>query len=306
MTGLVIGASGQVGALLYQYWADKGTCVGTYCHHGQPGLCRLDLRDHAEVRKILQELRPEVCYVPGGLTFVDYAENHPEECRDINVLGVANLAEGLATLGSTLVLFSTDHVFGNPPVADASGPAHPGSPRPRREDEAVEPLSAYAKSKAHAEQLVRQILPEKHLILRTSWVFGPDPQQKNFVYRLLQTLKKGEPLLVPSDQHGQPTFGPDLARTALRLVTGGATGTFHVVGPEYLSRLSWAQMIAATLGLPANLIQGRPTAALPPQAKRPLHVRLARQKLLDQLGRDPIRSPRQGLEEMKRELKSRL
>jgi dTDP-4-dehydrorhamnose reductase len=285
MTSLVIGASGQVGALLYRYCAQKGTCVGTYCQHFQPGLCRLDLRDPAGVRKILQEVRPEVCYLPGGMTFVDYAEEHSQECRGINVLGVANLAEGLAKFRSTLVLFSTDHVFGN-------------CSRPWQEEDPVEPLSAYAKSKAAAEQLVRHILPKRHLILRTSWVFGPDPQKKNFVYRVLGTLEEGEPLPVPSDQYGQPTFAPDLARAALRLVGRGATGTFHVVGPQYLSRLAWAQVIAETLGLLVELIQGRPTSSFPFRAPRPLQVRLARQKVLDELGFDPIRSPKRGVEEM--------
>jgi dTDP-4-dehydrorhamnose reductase len=286
-----------VGALLYRYCAEKGSCVGTYCNHEQPGLCRLDLRDHRAVRKILQELCPEVCYVPGGLTHVDYAEDYPEECREINVRGIGNLAEILESLGSRMVLFSTDHVFGDSPAALADARGSEG----HREDDPVEPLSAYAKSKAHAEQTVREILPKRHLILRTSWVFGPDPQEKNFVYRVRRTLQKGEPLVVPSDQHGQPTFGPDLARTALQLVTRGITGTFHVVGLEYLSRLGWAQMIAKTLELPLDLIEGRPTGALAQSGKRPLHVRLARKKLLDEMGCDPIRSPRQGLEEMSHE-----
>jgi dTDP-4-dehydrorhamnose reductase len=285
MTSLVIGASGQVGALLDRYCAQKGTCVGTYCQHFQPGMCRLDLRDHSGVCKILQEVRPEVCFLPGGMTFVDYAEEHPQECRGINVLGVANLAEGLAKFRSTLVLFSTDHVFGN-------------CSRPRQEDDPVGPLSAYAKSKVEAERLVRQILPKRHLILRTSWVFGPDPQKKNFVYRVQETLEKGEPLPVPSDQHGQPTFGPDLARAALRLVERGATGTFHVVGPHYLSRLDWARVIAETLGLSVELIQGRPTSSFPFRAPRPLQVRLARQKVLDELGFDPIRLPKRRVQEM--------
>jgi dTDP-4-dehydrorhamnose reductase len=303
MTSIVIGASGQVGALLYQYSAKKGTCIGTYCNDSQAGLHQLDLRDHARVRRLVQELRPDVCYVPGGMTFVDYAENHSQECREINVLGTTNLAEILAPLECLLVLFSTDHVFGDSsPVADASGPAHPGSSGARREDDPIGPLSVYARSKAEAEELIRGILPQRHLILRTSWVYGPDPQEKNFVYRVVRTLSQGEPLHVPADQFGQPTFGPDLARTAMRLVDRGATGTFHVIGPDYLSRLAWAKSIAETLELRIDLIAGRPTAAFPSIAPRPLHVRLSRQKLLSELGLEPFRSPRQGLEEMKEQL----
>src|SRR4029077_1920750 len=111
-----------------------------------------------------------------------------------NVLATSHLARAIAEINGCLVFFSTDHVFND-------------SPRAWKEDDPVSPRSAYARSKAEAEQMVRETLPDRHLILRTSWVFGPDPQQKNFLWRVRHTLGKGETLIVPSDQHGQPTYG---------------------------------------------------------------------------------------------------
>jgi dTDP-4-dehydrorhamnose reductase len=274
---LVIGASGQVGALLYQL-AEEEDCLGTYSHHPLPGLRRLDLRDFASLRQIIHEVQPDICYLPGALTFVDYAEAHPQDCHDINVLATSYLARAVAEIKGLLVFFSTDHVFGD-------------GPRPWKEDDPVSPQSVYARSKAEAEQIVRETLPEQHLILRTSWVFGPDPQKKNFLCRVRRTLEKGEALVVPSDQHGQPTYGPDLARTARELVRLGARGTFHVVGPQYLSRLAWAHVIAETLELPTDLIQGKPTSQLDMAAPRPGHIKLNRGKFLSFLGYDPIQSP---------------
>ena len=278
MRTLVIGASGQVGALLCQLAGDEERCLGTYCHHPMPGLIRLDLRNFESLRQIIHDVRPDVCYLPGALTFVDYAEAHPQECHEINVLATSHLARALAEINGLLVFFSTDHVFSD-------------SPRPWKEDDPVSPRSIYARSKAAAEQIVRETLPDHHLILRTSWVFGPDPQKKNFLWRVRRTLEKGELLVVPSDQHGQPTYGPDLARTARLLVERGARGTYHVVGPQYLSRLAWARLIAEALDLPADLIQGQPTSQLDLAAPRPLHVSLDRMKLLSLVGYDPIRSP---------------
>ncbi len=282
MTSLVIGASGQVGALLYAAGIQQELCVGTYCSHFRPGLCQLDLRDHAAVRDLVVELRPEVCYVPGALTFVDYAESHPNECREINVLGIENLAHAVRRTRGVLVFFSTEHVFGD-------------SPHPRREDEPVEPLSVYARSKAQAEEVIRDLLPDRHLILRTSWVFGPDAQRKNFFWRVCQTLGNGEKQVVPADQFGQPTYGPDLANTARTLVARSATGTFHAVGPQSLSRHGWALAIAKTLRLPQHLIVGTTTNGPQPAAPRPLRVQLDRRKLLNFLGTDPIRSPEEGV-----------
>jgi dTDP-4-dehydrorhamnose reductase len=282
MRSLVIGASGQVGAQLLALASGEESCTGTYCHHPLPGLVSLDLRDGLAVRKIIGAVRPEVCYVPGALTSVDYAETHAGECRQTNAGGVSHVARAMAEIGGVLVFFSTEHVF-----ADSS--------KAWTEDDPPSPQSVYAKSKAEAEKIVQEILPNHHLILRTSWVFGPDPQKKNFLCRVHRTLKSKERLVVPSDQQGQPTYGPDLARTARELVRRGARGTYHVVGPQCLSRLEWAKTIAKALHLPAELIEGRPTTGLGFAAPRPLQIQLDRTKLLSFFGQDPIRPASAGV-----------
>jgi dTDP-4-dehydrorhamnose reductase len=279
---LVIGASGQVGALLYSRNAEAGNCVGTFLRRSAPGLVRLDLHEGKQVERLIEETAPEVCYLPAALTHVDQAELQPHECHAVNVEGVAHVARALARSGGILVLFSTDHVFGD-------------GRRPWHESEPTQPLSVYASSKVHAEEVVRAVLPERHLILRTSWVFGPDPQQKNFYYRVRATLGRRERLMVPDDQFGQPTYGPDLAQAADELVQRGTRGTFHVVGPRLMTRLDWACAIAVALGLPTDLIVGCPTSDLTISAPRPLLVALDRRKLLRCLGRDPIRPPEEAL-----------
>jgi dTDP-4-dehydrorhamnose reductase len=282
MRSLVIGASGQVGALLHASASGEESCTGTYCHHPSPGLVPLDLCDGLAVRKIIGAVRPEVCYVPGALTSVDYAETHAGECRQTNVEGISHVARAMAEIGGVLVFFSTEHVFDE-------------SSRAWTEDDPLSPQSVYAKSKVEAEKTAREILPNDHLILRTSWVFGPDPQAKNFSWRVRRTLERNERLIVPSDQYGQPTYGPDLARAAHELVRRGARGTYHVVGPQCLSRLEWAKIIARTLHLPAELIEGRPTTRLGLPAPRPLQIQLDRTKLLSFFGHDPIRPPLAGI-----------
>jgi dTDP-4-dehydrorhamnose reductase len=285
LRSLIIGASGQVGALLYQLAGKQETCVGTYLQNPVPGFSRLDVRDERAVTEVIREVKPDVCYLPGALTHVDYAETHPQECRDINVLGTSHLAQALAEFSGFLVFFSTDHVFSD-------------SSQPWKEDDPVSPRSVYAQTKAEAERIIREILPDRHLILRTSWVFGPDPQKKNFLWRVRRTLEKGELVTISDDQHGQPTFGPDLACTARQLVQRGARSTFHVVGPQYLSRLAWARIIAETLHLPVDLIEGQPTSKLDLVAPRPLHIRLDRTKLLSFFAYDPIRYPQEGISAM--------
>lgn len=264
MTRLVIGASGQVGSALR---TAERPCLGTYFLRPLPGLVPLDLRDPAALRALLRSVKPEVCYLPAAWTHVDAAERQPAECRRVNVDAVAVAAREVAKLGGVLVLFSTDHVF-------------PARDTPWAEDEPVSPVSVYAKCKAEGETVVRSVLPDRHLIVRTSWVYGPDVRGKNFVCRVRDTLSRGESLVVADDQWGQPTYALELARVVCELVRRQARGTFHVVGPRWLDRLSWARAIATALGLDAAKIEGRPTAELGQAAPRPLRVGLAPSDLL--------------------------
>jgi dTDP-4-dehydrorhamnose reductase len=279
MTALIIGASGQVGGLLLVRWrARQGMAVGTAFRNGRPGQRCLDVRDARAVAGLVSEVRPEVVFLPGALTHVDYAEGHAEECRAVNVTGTAHMARAVRGTGAVLVFFSTEHVFPDGP--DAYPEKAPCAPR-----------SVYAQSKAEAEGVLRELLPDRHLILRTSWVYGPEAQGKNFVYRAVATLRRGENLVVPADQYGQPTYSPDLADAAIELLAAGRRGTFHVVGPEHLTRQAFAERIATVFGLDAGLIRGVSTASLSQAAPRPLYIRLCRDKLQEALGRDPIRGP---------------
>ena len=61
--------------------------------------------------------------------------------------------------------------------------------------------------------------------------------------RLVDRLSAGEDVAVPTDQWGSPTYTDDLAGVTKRLVTSGATGTFHATGPQFLDRFALARMI---------------------------------------------------------------
>lgn len=283
MRCLIIGASGQVGGqLASRCRAENLPWLGTAFRNVRFGLHWLDLRDGAAVGDLVRSFRPDVVFLPAAMTHVDGAEKWPDECRAINETGAEAVARAVRETEALLVLFSTEHVF-------------PQTAQPCREEDLLAPMSVYAISKAEAERCIRDILPDRHLILRTSWVYGPEEQGKNFVYRAMRTLRAGHPLIVPADQYGQPTYSPDLARAALDLVRGGHRGTFHVVGPALLSRLEFAGLIATILELDASRIFGRPTAALAQAAPRPLRVCLDDAKIRAVLGRLPIRHPKDAL-----------
>jgi len=264
---LLIGASGQLGAALAPAFADAGTIAGTAHAHGAGTHRVLDLSDPANVSSVLEDVRPDVILLAGAMCNVDGCELDPDRCRRINSEGPTQLAEYAQRHSASLVFYSTDHVFDG---------ARDGA---YSEEDATNPLSRYAASKRDAETAIRAALPDRHLIIRTGWVYGPDPQRRNFALRLIARLQSGETVRVPSDQYGCPSFTEDVARVTRWLVDRGHTGTFHAVGPDYVNRVTLSEAICRAFGESPAGLQPCATRDLGQAAQRSLAVRLSCDKL---------------------------
>jgi len=255
---VVIGGSGQIGGWLLRTLADRGhEAAGTYATVAYPGLTHLDAADLPVASAWLRDRRPDVVFYPAGFTWVDGCERDPARARSANVEQPLNLARAAADSGARFVYFSTDYVFD-------------GVAGPYTEDSPTRPLSEYGRSKLEAEAALARELGDRQLTVRTSWVFGPERQGKNFSYQLAKALSAGKPLECPSDQVSSPSYGPDVARAVVALLEGGHSGLFHVAGPEVMDRVRFARDLARGLGLDPSLIVGKTTAELGQGAPRPL------------------------------------
>jgi dTDP-4-dehydrorhamnose reductase len=278
MRALVIGASGQIGGhLLEQLLAGGHAAVGTRNAHGASPLPRLDVADDRALRAAVLDVRPDAILLPAGWTWVDGCEKDPPRSRLENVerpLAVARLA---AEIGATFVWYSTDYVFD-------------GERGPYRETDPTGPLCVYGRDKLACEEaLAREGLP--HLVLRTTTVYGPEAQGKNFVLQLVAKAKKKERMKVPMDQLATPSFGPDVARATIELLEAGARGVFHAAGPDFLDRASFGKLACSILGLDPGTVEPVTTESLQQPARRPLRGGLLSERLPV-----PLRGAREGLE----------
>jgi dTDP-4-dehydrorhamnose reductase len=196
-------------------------------------------------------------FYPAGFTWVDGCEREPARARAANLEQPCNLATAAAAVQARFVYFSTDYVFDG----------HDG---PYREESTPHPLSVYGHTKRDAEIALGDILKNDALVVRTSWVFGPERQGKNFAYQLCRTLAAGTELVCPSDQRSNPSYGPSVAKAVVALLEQGRSGIVHVVGPELMDRCAFARAIASSFGLDPTLIVAKTTASLGQQARRPL------------------------------------
>jgi dTDP-4-dehydrorhamnose reductase len=279
----VIGAAGQLGEAVTRAFAG-GDVVMTVRRDPRHGQLLLDLGEPASIRAALDEAKPGVLVLAAAMCHVDGCEQDPATCGTVNVEGTRAVAGWAARHDARVVFFSTDHVFDG--TAPISG-----------EDDAVNPLNAYARSKVAGERILRELLPERHVILRTAWLYGPDRARRNFALRLVDRLRAGERVPVPSDQWGAPTYTADLAAATRFVVERDIAGTFHATGPELVDRVSLAQRIAARFGVDARGIVPTATADLRQPARRPLRVALRCDRLAA-LGAPAFRRIDAGLEEL--------
>jgi dTDP-4-dehydrorhamnose reductase len=259
MRMLLIGASGQLGHALASAFATKHEVIASAYRRARPGQRVIDLGDPASLTAALHDTRPHVILIAGAQCNVDRCETEPAECERINVAGPCAVAQYARRHDAVVVYYSTDHVF-------------EGVKARYTESDAIAPFNAYARSKADGEAAIRTLAPERHLILRTSWLYGPDPERRNFALRLVDRLRKGEMLKVPSDQTGCPTYTEDLAAATLALVDRGVAGTFHACGPDVMDRVALARQICRRFDMAGELVIATPTAELGQAAPRPRRV----------------------------------
>lgn len=188
----------------------------------------LDVTDRSAVGAAVGRHRPAVVVHAAAYTRVDEAERDPEGAAAVNVDGTRNVAEAAEASGAMVVYPSTDYVF-----SGEKGGAY-------REDDEPAPLCVYGATKLEGERVVESL--ERHLIVRTSWVFGDG---RNFVRTVLAAAGRAGEVTVVGDQWGLPTNAADLALGILGLLERKAAGRYHLAGGG--DPATWADVAEAAL-----------------------------------------------------------
>ena len=268
---LLLGRGGQVGWELQRALSPLGEVValGSHAERNPHGLCG-SFTDLEGLARTVQSVRPALIVNAAAHTAVDKAESEPDLARSINALAPGVLAAEARKLGAWLVHYSTDYVF------DGSGT------KPWREGDATGPLSAYGRTKLEGEHAVAS--NPKHLIFRTSWVYGA--RGGNFAKTMLRLAGERESLNVINDQFGAPTSAELLADVTAHAVRAAMqkpelAGLYHCVASGETSWHGYARFVLETaLGLGWALKAGpdhvgaTSTASYPTPAQRPLNSRL--------------------------------
>jgi dTDP-4-dehydrorhamnose reductase len=270
---LVIGGTGQLGRELTALsWPNPCVVIA-------PPRSELDIANKSAVAAALATSDWTAVINAAAYTAVDAAEDNVADAFVANALGPAILAEETRRRGVPLIHVSTDYVF------DGT------KPTPYVEDDPVRPLGVYGASKLAGEEAVRTGNP-RHLIVRTSWVFGR--HGRNFVKTMLRLAREGKSVRVVDDQVGTPTSAVDLAAALMALAAApnlrDHSGVYHFANAGETSWFGFASEIfalTATLGEPTAIAVPITTAEYPTPAKRPANSRLSTAKIEIDFGLKP-------------------
>ncbi len=244
----------------------------------------LDIVNPKSVREVIREFEPQWVINCAAFTAVDDAEINQESAFAVNARGPGNIASAVKDIGGRLVHFSSDYVFGGE-----------GSPSgvPFTEEDTPIPCGIYGQSKRYGDELVKSILPDKHLIIRPSWLHGINGP--SFVATMLKLGKERESIKVVNDQIGSPTWSSWLANVVVQLMEREASGVFHATSKGNISWYDFAKEIFKQANIEVEVLP-QSTEELNRLAPRPSYSTLSVDKLEVFLGK-PCISWKQGLRE---------
>jgi dTDP-4-dehydrorhamnose reductase len=211
---LITGATGSLGRVLHRRAAAAGwTATGTYLTRaGQGATERLDIRDPADVRRVLRETRPDVVvHTASGRDRADWAATAD---------GAANVAVAAAAQGVRLVHVSTAALFSGRDVH-------------YDEDALPDPVYPYGAAKAAAETAVRAIAPGA-AVIRTSLIVGDGYGGHEQLTRDLIAGRVRGALF--TDEIRTPVHVDDLAAALLEIAASDLRGVLNVAGADPVSR----------------------------------------------------------------------
>ena len=132
------------------------------------------------------------------------------------------------------------------------------------------PVNFYGFLKAMGEQVVRDLAPENGAVCRIGGVMGfhqtkldgPRSQDVGFGYfvtSLVNSLSKGETFAVwGGDQVNKiatPSLAAEIGAQVEKVAARNATGTFHLVGDDAVTRMELAKLVCEVFNLDASLLQ---------------------------------------------------
>jgi dTDP-4-dehydrorhamnose reductase len=269
---VILGAGGRLGTALMRRYRDKFDVAGF--NHTQ-----LELSDLDAVRGKLRAMSFDVLINAAAFTNVDLCETERDRPFLINSKAPGVLGEVCNDKDAKLIHFSTDYVFDGEKRA------------PYTEHDEANPISVYGESKLAGEKNVLAA-GERHLVVRVSWVFGPD--RPSFIDAMIKRAQESEGVEAIADKFSAPTYTHDIAQILPQFFDRDVEGgILHFANAGKCSWQEYAQWALDCCHEAGVLLKARTVGALKLNdmknwvARRPVYSVLSTVKYTELTGTPP-------------------
>jgi dTDP-4-dehydrorhamnose reductase len=265
---LLTGANGQLGSELRNIYNLRKVPMKNKMNMVSTDIDTLDISNTIFLKKFFSDRSFDFVVNCAAYTQVDKAEKESELAFQINSVCVKGIIDAIKPYNTKFIHISTDYVF--------DGMTH----KPYSENDMINPLSVYGKSKAEGEKMTLEY--KNGIVLRTSWLYSKFGN--NFVKTIQRYSKEREELNVVFDQIGSPTYAHDLAMVIFQIINQAVNknnfvpGIFHYSNEGVCSWYDFARAIAikSYANCKINPIESKD---YPTPAKRPFYSVLNKEKL---------------------------
>tara|TARA_Y100001970_G_scaffold238869_1_gene300386 strand:- start:232 stop:1098 length:867 start_codon:yes stop_codon:yes gene_type:complete len=265
---LITGAFGQLGYALQSVLSKNShyelICTGRRIKEGQGGIS-LDIRNQVALKEIINTTAPDIVINLAAMTNVDACELNPKLAGEVNVAGLQHICDSFS---GKIIHLSTDYVFD-------------GRSGPYKENDRLNPISTYGKTKLLSEQILLEN-DINNLVIRGNVLYDYSSDTKaSFLNWVVLSLQNNEEIQVVEDQSNNPTWTRSMADIIDLSITNNLDGIIHWGDADYISRYDFAIMIAKKFSLNKDLIKPILTSELNQPANRPLQSGLISEKLVN-------------------------
>ena len=270
MRVLITGAFGQLGHALQSILSKKSNyeliCTGRKVKKGQEGIS-LDIRNQVALKELINTTAPDVIINLAAMTNVDACELNPKLAGEINVAGLEHICDSFK---GKIIHLSTDYVFD-------------GTSGPYKEDDPLNPISIYGKTKLASEHILLE-KNIKNLVIRGNVLYDYSPNTSaSFLNWVVFSLKSNQEIKVVEDQFNNPTWTRSMSDIIELSIKNDLEGIIHWGDSVHISRFEFAKLIAKKFSLNESLIKPVLTSELNQPARRPLQSGLSTEKLVKML-----------------------
>ena len=267
---LITGAFGQLGHALQSILSKKSNyeliCTGRKVKKGQEGI-PLDIRNQVALKELINTTAPDILINLAAMTNVDACELNPKLAGEINVAGLEHICDSFK---GKIIHLSTDYVFD-------------GTSGPYKEDDPLNPISIYGKTKLASEHILLE-KDIKNLVIRGNVLYDYSPHTSaSFLNWVVSSLKGNQEIKVVEDQFNNPTWTRSMSDIIELSIENDLEGIIHWGDSVHISRFEFAKLIAKKFSLNESLIKPVLTSELNQPARRPLQSGLSTEKLVNML-----------------------